>query len=106
MLERLYQGKLMSALKDFSLILLSILFVPCGAMLFMAQYVLFFWSYGPLGYIYAMWHVIAFLIFALSIDYKRSKGMENWHFESRTVTTKQIDEYVEFMNKTKEKKQK
>jgi hypothetical protein len=94
----------MGAFKDISMLMLSLLFIPFGGMIFMAQYTLIFWHFGLLGYVYSLWHVISFTIMAFYVDYRRSKNFENWRYESRPITTKQIDDYVSFVKENKKEK--
>jgi len=95
----------LGAFREASTILLWLLFVPFGTMFFFVQYILFFGHYGPFGFLYSLWHVIAFLAYALYLDYKRTKRMLLWKFETKTVTTKQIDEYVELVKRKKNEEQ-
>lgn len=96
----------MGVFKDVSLFMLGLLFIPFAGMIFMAQYTLIFWHYGYLGYVYSLWHVIGFTMLAFYVDYKRTKGIENWRYESKAITSREIDNYVSFMKESRKNTEK
>lgn len=69
----------------------------------MIQYILWFWTFGAIGFILASWHILVVMALAIYIDFKRGKAaFKNWS-EFKQVTSETIEDYLELIQRKQKK---
>ena len=94
---------LLLSVKDPLLIFLSLIFVAVSGLFWAFQYfVLGLYVLGFAGMVLSLWHVIAFALFAVYVDYRRGQTFLKWKYEAKGITSKTVDDYVEYIKEKKD----
>jgi hypothetical protein len=97
--RRIRRSMRLHAIRDPLLIFLSLISVALSGSIWAYQYlVIGLFKLGFSGFLLSLWHVIALTIFVFYIDYRRSKQYLGWKYDAKPITSKTIQEFVDFIN--------